>query len=467
MDNIQSPPEVSPVMVLPPREARRAACTHTSLRRHYGAYRCTHCNFISRFGWVYHCNQDHETEQRLARLSNVEEPTSSDLEKPSSDETIDNNTNATKPQLSAWIEQAISQGQYTAEQTVLMRKQRQKVLDCIAATEAALTKEQQEQQVQKEPMEQDELATPVVSTMARDSYPVSILFRRNSALIPEATSVLEQPVIQPSPHGSSATTSKHSQECTYTSCQFCRPTMRDRAWQSFGNIFEITDVEAVMDQTMAERPVSDFNNVLRIGLRKKRPRLRTFDSKGVPFVDNHGMYPLSRCSSHDVKLEDEGYESGEIRLTRSRGFRATLRRAFRGLVKTRSSSRSSKRSDKSKNSEESEYSKTSSLSTEWSSRQDEGTNSYGNTPVDSDEDMILLQAMRTELPANNDDKDDIESLKDISFLLKDVPSLPKDGAGSTMTSIESLKDGVVHVDHGIAVTEEAINLGTADIITQV
>ncbi|MCJ1354712.1 MAG: hypothetical protein MMC33_004701 [Icmadophila ericetorum] len=445
---MQASPDISTVTVLPPVLARRAACTHTSLKRDYGNYKCSHCNLISKFGWVYRCSQDYETERRLARSIKGEEPIPKEID--------ENSTDAAKPQLSAWIEKGIKDGHYSPEQIILLRTQRQKVLDCIAVTEAALTKEQ------------DKAAGPFVFSAAKKSYPVSLLFSRRDSAVPEVTSLLEQPVIHPNQQGTSSAASKTLQECTYTCCQFCRPTSRDRAWQSLGDILAMSDADvlAVLEATISERRISDANIVRHIGLRKRRPRLRTFDAEGVPFIDNHGVYHLSRCTSPDYKEEDEGIVSGEPKLTRGRRLQATLRRAFRGLVRTRSNSRASKRTKGSKDSENSEYSKTSSsLTDEVSSENEDESVHISDLPLETREDLMLLQAMRTKLPDDDDEKDDPESLKDAGVPVKTSNGSLKTGVARTKANMESLKNGVVLVEDGIAVTEEAIDMGTADIIT--
>ena len=137
---------------------RRAACTHTTLSRLYGAYRCSHCGRVPRCGWVYRCTQDYEGklpswEARVTTASGLKEPCTAGTDgqkhklklvrgdsgspdrSPEESENEAETENA--PELKPWMNVAIARGAYTDEQVELLRAQRQRVLDAIQEAELA------------------------------------------------------------------------------------------------------------------------------------------------------------------------------------------------------------------------------------------------------------------------------------------------------------------------------------------
>lgn len=149
---------------LPPLQARKAACTHTSVTRLYGLYPCSHCGKTSEFGWVYRCTQDydgqlppweggpipsfeepppenHAGDSAMARTdataspSHIEDGGEKVPEKPN--EGLKEEPEEPALRLKPWMEKAIAEGHYTEEQAVTLRRQRQEVLERIKESEAS------------------------------------------------------------------------------------------------------------------------------------------------------------------------------------------------------------------------------------------------------------------------------------------------------------------------------------------
>lgn len=391
---VVSPRDSTPLSVaLPSLQTRRAACTHLTVARVYGPDCCSICHRPSRFGWLYQCTQD---EQQHKGVSTT---TTSDVEH--DDDTSGYNTpndSINSIRLSPWIEKAIQQGHYTSEQILLMRAQRQNVVQSIAAAEDYMT-------------EHPDLNNPTASHQSTNTLTAKI-----KGLLPDRSRSEIQAVKEPEPSPAAvnlrgAPKTQVFPACKYRYCQICRPTFRDRAWIKFDDIFADESCASTIDFDHDNRPVSLLSLVCNIGLREARlPR-----SQNVPkrHILTSGLYHRRTIIPDDPRIESE-----------RNSFRRGVMRAFRGMLMSgRRSSRSRSRPASRRRAPMSTYV--------------DAINGCDLGLWRSLDDELLQLAANVHLPGHDG----------------------MDGLGPEDTEIE--------VEDGIAVTEEGVDLGAADVIIQV
>ena len=450
---MQSPSLLPPKPPLTP--TRRAACTHMTLKRLYGSYKCTHCNKQSSFGWVYRCTQDCDAE--ILNYQDELEPSLESLLRMIPDDDDHGSAEAkTLPvkhepevKLAPWMEKAIVDGHYTPVQVNILRAQRQKVKDCIAEAEYDL--KQSRRPSLAESMSNWLTPLPPILTL-----PESAGSKTDEAS--DNTSTLQSPfkrtLSRVSVSGSSKRTSfrrsKIIPDCTYKTCQICRPTSRDRAWQCFDHVMDRSNVTPPNFLT-DNRPISDPKLVRTIGLPRSSRHAELLEYDSYSDSDADSQYPRYMTPAthrecwtpeelHRIELDhpvtmtvanDQDNKQG-ISDDASvqdpalyKGFRHSLRRAFRGmLTSTRRSSR-------------------------WSTRSNLSvTSSQIARPEQEDEgaDMGLWWHKN-------------QSIKDRCGTLS--------SSSHSREVLEHGEKGEVRVEDGIAVTEEGVDLGTADIIMQI
>lgn len=313
---------------------------------------------------------------------------------------------STSTRLSPWIEKAILKGHYTPFQVLTMRRQRQMAIDAVAAAE---------RHVQEHP---EHSANPPTSPIIPShGYATNLLF--SNSLTHEATEVspLLDCIVEPS-----LEKPRMFPRCHFLACQTCRPTFRDRAWMKFEEVFAQTASVPFINFKTDPRPLPSETTFRSIGLRVyespipfrqtlKRPGFNPCDALrlagGLPYPLPPDMFATEDLS--DQKTEVEG-----------KGFRESVRRAFRGMLDRRKDSFSSRPSRKRKKTHES--SKSIELDIELFMRLNN---------------ELLQEASKIPLPGH----DGMDGLAD--------------------------EEGEVEVEEGVAVTEEGIDLGTADIIMSV
>ena len=441
---------------LPSTPTRRGACTHMTLKRLYGTYQCTHCNRQSPFGWVYRCTQDCDAE--LLNHQDELEPSLETLLRPISDSRDDKDEvlgTLIKPSsdvsdvvISPWMEKAIADGHYTSAQVSILRSQRQRVRECVAEAEDSLKRNRRPSFVESmgnwmtplPPLVSLLDATSSVaggvvgnSLMSRDSFPRTS--SRSSISTASKRVSLRRTKITP--------------DCTYKTCQLCRPTSRDRAWQCFDHVLNRTNT-AIPNFLTDNRPLSDSNIVRTIGLFQpsSRSELLDYDSisdsgsdsqyeRYVTPSTHHGSWTTEELDDLKAKQDttrpthgkENGKEPGEdVSIPQQalhKGLRHTLRRTFHGMLTgTRRSSRRSTPSN---------------LSAPSSQK-------IREEPEDEvvDKGLWWRQNLSTV---------DLVGMLTVGKENKEI--------------LEHGERGEVRVEDGIAVTEEGVDLGTADIIMQV
>lgn len=429
-------PDAPPTAKVPSFATRRAACTHLTMERLYGDFTCNICSRFSNFGWVYCCTQDDVPESQITPdfISETSSPSHQHVN--GGDEKINGINDLSMPppavnedprlegegaqmptaQLSPWIEKAISDGHYTPEQVVKLRAQKQHVVD---TARAAIDHFEQSQTNNTNFPPQ--IPTTLQSVDANPHLPFPVI---NEVQEPSTTSspttkvaLALQPKIRMFPF------------CKFCACQLCRPTHRDRAWQCFEEIFEKEYEIPFIHYEDSNRPLASASILSKIGLRPprlpKRPLLRSLDSRAlysrneagqILFNNNNGSYrksanPTSASTDiADMKVELE-----------SKGFRESMKRALKSMLMTRRPSSRSVRKRKAR----------------------DGSDTTDEDAVEFD--MGLWKELNDEL------------LKEASG----VPLPEKDSVEGLSKEVAEMRVG------GVAVTEEAVDLGTVDVIMSV
>ena len=318
--------------------------------------------------------------------------------------------------LNPWVEKAIKEGQYTTKQVAMLRAQRQKVIDSIAAAE-----EQFKQVPSGDPVSpsqvQQSASSPSVDANPHLPYPV-------------ITEVEEFDKTE-----GSQTRLEVFPHCRFRSCHACRPTYRDRAWPALEQIFAADFRTFVEYCGEARRRVSDAKVVRKIGLDKPRPArppLRSLDSLGLYSTTSCGNILLaSSQSKRSISTMNFSMDTDTVDISdaktdaESRGFRDSIKRAFRNML-------SSRRRD--------------------------------STPsADSSKSPYKMR------PGEEEDND-VEFDMDLwchlnDELLQNASGVPLPGHDG-MDGLDH-EEGEIEVKDGVAVTEEGVDLGTADIIMSV
>lgn len=318
--------------------------------------------------------------------------------------------------LPMWTREAISKGHYTEEQVETMIAQRRKVLDTILTSEVHFKKTQ----------------ATARRTSSRRSRPISTSIEANSHLpFPVITEIASSSAdsARQSVDQSSGTRPRIFPLCRYRACQMCRPTYRDRTWQVLENAFAANILPADIYEDDPNRPVSDFKLVYNIGVRKKakarRPPLRTHDSMGIYTINSEGQLAIKngnagQSASPKKPSPDIADQKAEAD---SKGFRDSVKRAFKGMLTSR------KRES-------------------WGSK-------YSRRSV-----------RKADVPNNDSAEFDLGLWKEMSEeLLREAASIPLPGHDGK-DGLDKEEDEVEVMD-GVAVTEEAVDLGAADIIMSV
>lgn len=422
--------------------SRRAACTHLTMIRLYGNHNCLNCNRPSDIGFVYRCSQDYGGEL----------PMTSDSLETIFDIQTDEEAKATEQEkmeptkLKPWMEKAIQDGHYTDEEICIIIAQKQKVRDTIAAAEKAF-EEYQLPAPNREPInsEPEGCHTSMSSAESATSPSIDASLHLPFAVINEVQCSPDTPpdkksqpsnrtlldAIPPVPSiPGLQVTLRMLPKCSYMCCQRCRPTFQDRCFLHLDDILHRAGPVPNINFATDNRPLADPAVVRKMGLyRPKAKRTRTFAVNGI-YQDKEDNYtavgsPLKRMQySLDGYSKENSKENTNDSEQASKGFRESVRRAFRGMITTR-------RRGQSKSSQTSRRSKR-----ESQIQEDDGV----------DFDMGLWKELNDEL------------LQEAS----EVQLPGHDGMDGLDHEV-----GEVEVMGGLSVTEEGVDLGAADVIMSV
>lgn len=396
--------------------ARRAACTHIVMERLYGLQSCSICQMPSPMKWVYCCVQDemNTAPEEALPINIVDDHTQENIhcEPPfrtsTTQETIcqlptkdDVRESALSIPLSPWMEKAILQGHYTQSQVSMMRAQRQTAIDAVTAAE---------RHVMEHPEHSADAPTLPVASSQKDSVDLG-----PDATIDEPTERQRRQDYSSGP----AEKPRMFPRCHFHACQTCRPTFRDRAWISLGEVFARSNPGPFINFETDQRPLMNPSTLCRIGLRVyqsphpfphtlRRPGFHRFNAlkistRSLPYQLPPGLFITEDLT--DVEVE-------------SKGFRESMRRAFRGMLDRKN----------------------------YSSRRKRARQKDRESRESSEFDIELFRALNNEL-------------------LREASGIPLPGHDG----MDGLADeeGEIEVEEGVAVTEEGVDLGTADIIMSV
>ncbi|KAL9104857.1 MAG: hypothetical protein Q9163_000243 [Psora crenata] len=414
------------------------------MERLYGRYACGVCHLPSSFGWVYCCTQEGEMEEaeQQEQQGKIKEPSS--------------NCHAQPTRLSPWMEKAIAQGCYTPAQIIVLRAQKQKVLDTAAA---AISRFKLEDELRANAggllvaASASARATTTVTASTttvplnanrRSSYPYAHKTNGNNSTAPLARHSISASR-NPAPPN---TESSVCPRCNYLACQYCRPTYRDRAWARFEDAFSNDHTAALCIEELGfescAAPLAKLSVMRGIGLGKSVQKgnqggLRTWDERD------------------DMSPAQESVEQARGHLSRgrveheSRGFRKSIREAVRKWIERRedspsSSSSSAFNADVERLVTSSRWRKRKADVAGWDDEQDDVDEEAAEDP-----DMALWRACSDE----------------VLEVASRIPLPAEDGCMDGLSERESaivLNEERGFADGGIAVTEEAADLKAADVI---
>lgn len=423
--------------------------------RLYGDFTCNVCSRYSNFGWVYCCTQDHVPDSHATpdSISETSSPPPHHVDGsgdkvngfddlPNLPPAVDEDPrqgweDASMPtaELSPWIEQAIKDGHYTADQIVKLRAQKQHVVDTArAATD-------QFEQIQADNTNSStHTPTTLQSVDANPHLPFPVIneVQERSVTSPPTDNapLALQPKLRMFPF------------CKFCACQLCRPTHRDRAWQRFDDIFKNDHEIPFIHYEDTNRPMASASIMSKIGLRPprlpRRPLLRAFDSRAFYSRNEDGQIVFNNTNNNNGSLRKSGdptnpsTDIADVKVeAESKGFRESMKRAFKGMLMTRRSSSRSMRKRKAR---------------DESDTSDEDAVEFDMGLWKELNDELLKEASGIPLPG----KDSIEGLS------KEVAEMGVNDVGGGVG-----KAGGVGGVGGVAVTEEAADLGTADVIMSV
>lgn len=393
--------------------ARRAACTHIVMERIYGLHSCSICQMPSPMKWVYCCVQD-EAETSSAEelhINIVNDHAGERIHRqPRSRPSTTQETTCQLPRqddarepaipipLSPWIEKAILQGHYTLPQVSMMRAQRHTAMDAVATAERHVMEHPEHSaDAPTLPVSSSRIGASILDPDALTEEALEQRRRQDRTSEPR-----EKPRMFP--------------RCHFHACQTCRPTFRDRAWISLGDVFAQSDPGPFINFETDQRPLMNPNTMCQTGLRVyrsphpfphtlRRPGFHRFNAlkistRSLPYQLPPGLFITDDLSEAEVE---------------SKGFRESMRRAFRGML-DRKKDFSRKKRFRQKERESSEF------------------------------DIELFRQLNNEL-------------------LQEASGIPLPGHDG----MDGLADeeGEIEVDEGVALTEEGVDLGTADIIMSV
>lgn len=402
----------SPIKI-PSLATRRAACTHLTMVRLYGNFRCNVCDQTSQLGWVYSCTQDETpveaVNQQLQRLDDQDRNTKYGTNLPNDDREQAAIFSMPNPDLSPSVEKAIRDGHYTEEQVTILRAQKQNVIE---VAKVAVEKFEESQRAADF---QSLISTKSESVDANPHLPFPLIHEVRDTPAGEGRRSGQRPIV---------TKLKMFPQCEFRACQCCRPIYRDRSWLCLEEVFAMKPPIPAPAFADDNRPVARASVLKSIGLRLRRgrPRLRHLDSRTFYSFDGQGknlrprLYRSSCDSSDSSDIADESVEP------ESKGFRESMKRGFRAMLTGHQHPARLARKRKAKE----------------STTSDEDVVEF---------DMGLWKKM-------NDD------------LLKEASSIPL--PLPTKDSLDGLSVEIEKTDiAGVAVTEEAAEMKSADIILSV
>ncbi|MCJ1310071.1 hypothetical protein MMC25_003732 [Agyrium rufum] len=415
------PPRVTTPNTIPfpnfVQQPRHAACTHLTLGRVYNtSYHCVHCKRKSCTGWLYSCTQDLPTNGHESIFETIFDANHAEF-------TYLQSEVSKLAGLSAWTQKAIEAGEYTPEQIDILTKQKQQVNEAVLFpnTVPSLTLSKADQGL--ETLKTDQLLT--------DRACMALYL---------------MPRMKP--------------DCFYRTCPACRPISRDRSWNCIDHVYGSPD-PVVIDFANENRPVSDARILRAIGNRsptkpaylgtaKCLPSLPPTPRRIIESSTTSESSLITTESESEASLSTTDSKPEGTRLIKDKGFRKSFTRAVRyaGLrhapwhtPRRRLDELITKHREEEEQGEQIE-----SLSTRYQGQREMDTIDGGDMGTVSN---VLRRQAADEL---------------MHLVHATTVPLPHEDGKNRLDEGES---GEVIVDDGIAVTEEAVTTGEADIIMHI
>ncbi|KAI9837338.1 MAG: hypothetical protein M1819_000412 [Sarea resinae] len=388
------------------------------MTRVFGFHKCSVCHRYPDTGWVYSCTQDQEVihgeanNQHLINGKLLNDPDGILS-------TFKSKTNATERVeleelgLSGWIIKDIEKGLYSSQQVETMKAQKARVRDCIRAFGVRPPSPESNENT---PQYNDAIHSTTLPSIDGSITRPPLNRRRESARLADF-------------HPSEA---RLLPVCRWRCCFTCRPTSRERAFFSFEEVLDGT-VEPAPDNNIFDRlPVHDFRLLRTIGLPKASATQKSYSIDLKSSDEETGVFRTTNPAMGDnEELEGGGEEDDE-----SKGFRTSMKKAFKGMLDSTRKHTSSSGTATSIDSD---------LGHRLAAYDDEEMDEFDLGLWRKMNQAVLEDAAGTKLPGG-----DLETVDD-----------------EEECGFEEFGDGELEVDGGVAVTEEAVGTGVADVIMQV
>lgn len=405
-------------------EQRQAACTHLNVTRLFDSlqsHECQICGHVSSLGWIYRCTQDSQSFLPQSDFSVTKSP---GRRQRLSEQPVTH-------QLSQNILKHIDEGHYSTQQVQLLQAQKLRVKEVITMQEDKLEYEQLTSQS----------SSPINSSENTIGSPELTEAARSENLMQLNTNIRDQVIRTPDLEqiGSHLSTLFAPREtdfeslaprCHFKCCQNCRPGYRDRAFQSLDALLT-NSFQPPPQWELENRRLSDAKILTEIRYPLSQSQLSGTDQECEE--SSKTTAPHGFASNEDEVVGSKKTNSTGRRVRRRIGFKDTVRKALGTTPQPKLLREASKDSSNSSSREPSiQVSQTASPS---QSTMPTGKEAQVVSNEALQESLVLKLATNTPLPPAFDDSD-------------------------------SLDDGEIKVEDGIAVTEEGVEMGAADIIMQ-
>ncbi|OCL15403.1 hypothetical protein AOQ84DRAFT_435023 [Glonium stellatum] len=426
------------------RTVAKPNCTHIDMDRLFGHHQCQLCYRFPSLGWVYICRQDSH-QQGTAQFApktmpeselNSQSPLRAELEAIG---------------LSNSVIEAAEKDSYTAEQLEILKLQKLHLKQVISLTMQIVS---------------NNSSTPTTK-LSENSSPItgidgaSVNLTNSDRVSDRAIETSERPVKK--------LKLKHKTQfvppCMFKVCHTCRPYYKDRIYLSFGAVFA-GEITPLTPKDAAALPVGNANVLRSIGL-KQPPQKHLLTDESAEVLSGSA----SQCTIQTTQSERDDLSRirqsaryfynklGSRSLTELRkefqvaGFRNSLKNAFHNLFRMGRESSS----------------EGSNITLPLP-----GTGKHRNLDQNVGEfDLSLLKRIRsvgrrTLEAAQNDSMPIVEAIegKEDGIAETNGDSLDSSEDSSDYSAYSGLSDGSeVEVDGGVALTEEAVEMHTPDIIT--
>ena len=268
---------------------RRPGCTHMTMVRLYGPYKCFSCQQYPSQGWVYRCIQDHGPNSSESPHGRREGTTTT--LKP----TQGNSENKADTWSGLTLQSTVREDKlhvYTPSQVRILKKQKQDVADVIASAR---------------------------NSDSNTIHQLDAFFRSSPNF--KRRLQFQGPIMAPTPRGKTIASARSISQyitlkCSWSCCHSCRPLLLERAWISLdAAVHQEHRPDTALEIDWP--PVSDRNIVRNLGLRKPRAYSQTYQENDLK-------------SFSDNTTEEERREHGG-----ARKIGTSIKKAFRGMLPRR------------------------------------------------------------------------------------------------------------------------------------